>query len=80
MTKQKVAVTIENDLLAKLDRMVADGKFSSRSAAVEEAVKDRVAKLEQSRLAVESAKLNPAFEQAFAEEGLTGDLSEWPEY
>jgi len=35
---------------------------------------------EHTRLAVESAKLNPAFEQALADEGLAGDLSEWPEY
>jgi hypothetical protein len=29
---------------------------------------------------VESAKLDPAFEKALADEGLAGDLSEWPEY
>ena len=80
MPKQKVAVTIEKNLIMKLDRMVSDGKFSSRSSAVEDAVIEQLTKIERSRLAEESAKLDPSFEQALAEEGLAGDLSEWPEY
>ena len=31
-------------------------------------------------LAQECAKLDPAFEKALAEEGLSEDLAEWPEY
>ena len=80
MPKQKVAVTIEKNLIIKLDRMVSDGKFSSRSSAVEDAVIEQLIKIERSRLAEESAKLDPSFEQALADEGLAGDLSEWPEY
>jgi metal-responsive CopG/Arc/MetJ family transcriptional regulator len=80
MPKQKVAVTIEKDLIVKLDRMVSEGKYPSRSSAVEEAVIDRMIKVEKTRLAEESAKLDPAYEQALADEGLSGDLAEWPEY
>lgn len=80
MPKQKVAVTMEKDLIVKLDRMVSEGKYPSRSSAVEEAVIARMIKVEKSRLAEESAKLDPAYEQALADEGLSGDLAEWPEY
>ena len=80
MPKQQVAVTIEKDLVIKLDRMVSEGKYSSRSSAVEDAIIERLTKVERSRLAEESAKLDPTFEQALADEGLAGDLSEWPEY
>jgi len=80
MPKEKVAVTIEKDLLSRLDRLVAEGRYPSRSRAVEEAVEERLEKVELTRLARESAKLDPKFEQALAEEGLAGDLSEWPEY
>ncbi len=80
MPKQKVAVTIEQDILSRLDRLVAEGKYPSRSSAVENAVKEQLAKVERSRLAREAAKLDPAYEQALADEGLAGDLSEWPEY
>ena len=80
MPKQKVAVTIEKDLIIKLDRLVSEGKYPSRSSAVEDAVIERMVKVEKTRLAEESAKLDPAYEQALADEGLLGDLSEWPEY
>ena len=80
MPKQKVAVTIEKDLIVKLDRLVSEGKYPSRSSAVEDAVIERIIKVERSRLAEESAKLDPAYEQAIADEGLLGDISEWPEY
>jgi metal-responsive CopG/Arc/MetJ family transcriptional regulator len=80
MPKKKVAVTIEKDLLSRLDRLVAEGQYSSRSNAVEKAVEERLSKIEHIRLARESAKLDPKFEQALADEGLAGDLSEWPEY
>ena len=80
MPKQKVAVTIEKDLIIKLDRLVSEGKYPSRSSAVEDAVTERMIKVEKTRLAEESAKLDPIFEQSIADEGLLGDLSEWPEY
>jgi Arc/MetJ-type ribon-helix-helix transcriptional regulator len=80
MPKEKVAVTIERSLLSRLDRLVAQGRYSSRSNAVEEAVEERLEKVEHTRLARESAKLEPKFEQALADEGLEVDLAEWPEY
>jgi len=80
MPKQKVAVTIEKDLIVKLDRLVSEGKYPSRSSAVEDAVTARMIKVEKTRLAEESAKLDPAYEQSIADEGLLGDFSEWPKY
>jgi hypothetical protein len=36
--------------------------------------------MKRGRLAIECAKLEPAFERAIAEEGLAEDVSQWPEY
>jgi hypothetical protein len=36
--------------------------------------------VDKSRLARECAKLDKAFEQALAEEGLAAEMEEWPEY
>jgi len=36
--------------------------------------------LEKSSLARECAKIDPRFAKALAEEGLSEELSEWPEY
>ena len=76
----KIAVTVDRNLVDQLDKLVAEKQFPSRSRAVQEAIRDKLQRLQQSRLARERAKLDPAFEQAMADEGLTRDLEQWPEY
>jgi len=78
--KAKVAITLEKDLLARLDALVAASRFASRSGAVEEAVQEKLSRMDRGRLARECAKLDRGFEQQLADEGLSGDLGEWPEY
>jgi hypothetical protein len=43
-------------------------------------VEEKLKKLERNRLARECAKLDPATEQAMAEEGIAEELEQWPEY
>lgn len=78
MRTVKIAVTIDQELLSRLDRLVSEDRFPNRSSAVQEAIRDKLERLERSRLATECAKLDPAFEQALAEEGLTEDIEQWP--
>ena len=80
MSKAKVAITLENELLARLDELVAERRFPSRSGAIAEAVEEKLSRLDRSRLARECAKLDIALEQRVADEGLSGDLAELPEY
>jgi metal-responsive CopG/Arc/MetJ family transcriptional regulator len=80
MGRAKIAISLEEDTLDRLDRLVAQEVFPSRSRAIQEAVAEKLERLERSRLARECAKLDPAFERALAEEGLPEDLSQWPEY
>ncbi len=54
--------------------------YQNRSQAIEEALKEKLKRLDRSRLAREVAKLDSEFERTLAEEGLSKDLSEWPEY
>jgi len=54
--------------------------FPNRSQAIQEAVAEKISRLDRSRLARECAKMEPAFEKALAEEGLSTELAEWPEY
>lgn len=79
MGKAKIAITVDEQALAEIDRLVQQGVFPSRSQAIEDAVHDRIARLHRSRLARECAKLDPAEEQALADEGYSGE-GEWPEY
>lgn len=80
MARSKVAISLEETTLNRLDRLVKQAVFPNRSQAVQVAVEEKLERLERSRLARECAKLDPRFEKALAEEGMTEDLSEWPEY
>lgn len=80
MSTAKVAITIEESLLNKLDRLVKSHVFPNRSRAIQEAVSDKLAKLDHRRLAQECSKLDKNFEQAMAEEGLNSEIDSWPAY
>ncbi|MES2306556.1 MAG: ribbon-helix-helix domain-containing protein [Gemmatimonadota bacterium] len=80
MAKAKIAVTLDEPVLTRLDRMVQGGFYPNRSQAIEAAVLEKLDRLEQHRLAAECAKLDPASEQALAEEGLGADVGAWPAY
>jgi metal-responsive CopG/Arc/MetJ family transcriptional regulator len=80
MTKSKVAVSLDESLLNRLDRLVKKSVFPNRSQAIQVAVEEKLERLERSRLARECAKLDPDFEKSLAEEGLSEELSGWPEY
>ena len=80
MGAAKVAITIEEGLLERIDRLVDQRKFPNRSRAIQEAVRDKLERMEHGRLARECAKLNREFEQKMADEGLADDLEEWPEF
>jgi len=78
--RAKVAISLDQSTLERLDKLVERAVFSNRSQAIQEAVEEKLARMERSRLARECAKLDPAFEKALAEEGLSEDAAEWPEY
>ena len=73
MSAAKIAISMDRDLLKRLDALVDQAEFSSRSQAIEVAVEAIVVRLTHYRLAKECEKLDPAFEQAMADEGLAED-------
>jgi Arc/MetJ-type ribon-helix-helix transcriptional regulator len=80
MRSAKIAITLDDALVHRLDRLVGEGRFNSRSRIVQEAVREKLDRLDRTRLARECAKLDPAEEKRLAEEGLMEDLKTWPEY
>lgn len=80
MNKTKIAITLDQKAIDCLDRLVSEHIFPNRSQAIQEAVQEKLQRMEHSRLVRECARLDPTFEKAMAEEGLSEDLSEWPEY
>ncbi|MGE5190049.1 MAG: CopG family ribbon-helix-helix protein [Gemmatimonadota bacterium] len=80
MARAKVAISLDENTLNRLDRLVRTHQFPSRSQAIQEAVEEKISRLDRSRLARECAKLDPTIEKALAEEDLSDDLAKWPEY
>ncbi len=80
MSKGKIAITLDEQSIGELDRLVEQNVFRNRSQAVQEAVSEKLERLNKTRLARESAKLNPDLEKQLADEGLAADIEEWPEY
>ena len=80
MSTAKVAITIDDQLLEKLDLLVREKTYPNRSNLIQEAVREKLYRIGKSRLAKECAKLDPEYEQAMAEEGLSKELDSWPEY
>lgn len=80
MSKAKIAITLDNIILSHLDRLVKEYIYPNRSRAIQEAVEEKLVRIERNRLARECARLDPAFEKALADEGLSEKLSKWPEY
>jgi metal-responsive CopG/Arc/MetJ family transcriptional regulator len=80
MGKTKVAVTIDALAIIKIDRLVKARVFSNRSQAIQEALYEKIERIEHSRLAEECAKLDAVEEHQLAEEGMNGEIETWPEY
>ena len=80
MASAKIAITMDESTLHRLDRLVRDRVFPNRSKAIQDAVEEKLRKLERNRLARECAKLDPVSEKAMAEEGMDEELEQWPEY
>ena len=80
MATAKIAISLNEGTVKRLDRLVKNRIFPSRSKVIQDVVEEKLKKLEKGRLARECAKLDPKFEKALAEEGLSAEADQWPEY
>jgi len=80
MAASKIAITIDEKLVKRLDYLVSSRIFPNRSKAIQEAVEEKLKRMEKIRLAEECAKLDKNYEQSLAEEGFSSEIEEWPEY
>ncbi len=62
----------------RLDQLVKNHVYPSRSKAIQQAVEEKLGRIDRSRLAQECSKLDPEYESKMAEEGM--ELEGWPEY
>lgn len=80
MPTAKIAITIDQMTLHLVDKLVQKNVYPNRSRVIQEAVAEKLARIDRSRLARECAKLEPTEERALAEEGMSEEMSQWPTY
>ncbi|MDJ0649921.1 MAG: ribbon-helix-helix domain-containing protein [Xenococcaceae cyanobacterium MO_188.B19] len=75
MPTKSINITIDQEILAKLDSIVANKSYPNRSRIIEEAIKEKLQILDE-QIIGEQAKL---LAQNEAEEWLEGELELWQE-
>ena len=80
MPTTKIAITMDQILVKKVDKLVSLKLFPNRSKAIQSAVEEKILRCDRNRLNRECAKLDPDYEQGLAEEGMGYEVSEWPKY
>ncbi len=80
MATAKIAITLEQETLNRIDHLIRRHVFPNRSKAIQQAVQEKLDRLTRSRLARECAKLDPTSEKAMAEKGMSAELTQGPEY
>ncbi len=80
MPSAKLAISMDTKMLKRLDRLVQGRYYPSRSKAIQEALEEKLERINKSRLAIECEKLDPKEEIELAEEGIGTEVSEWEKY
>ncbi|MGO8670392.1 MAG: ribbon-helix-helix domain-containing protein [Capsulimonadaceae bacterium] len=80
MNATTISISLDEELLNQLDRLVQSRVFPDRSQAIQSAVEEKVAQVHRNQLAEECSKLDPAEEMALADLGLAAEVDEWPPY
>lgn len=73
----KIAISIEEEIVRRIDELVASEVYPSRSRAIQEAVTEQLARRSRSRLAEQCALLDSGEEQALAEEFSPEEVEQW---
>ena len=80
MPRTKIAITLSEDSLRAVDRLVRERRYPNRSQAIQAALDEALRRQSRSRLERECALLEPEHEQTLADQGLREDLEAWPVY
>lgn len=80
MHVDKITISIDSGLLRRIDRLVKERVYPSRSRMFQDAISEKIERVDENRLARELAKLDVDEEQSIADEGLATEAIEWERY
>jgi Arc/MetJ-type ribon-helix-helix transcriptional regulator len=79
MSSAKIAISLSPKVLREVDRLVRAGRFPSRSKLLQDALDEKLLRIDRSRLARECAKLEARKERDLANETMRAE-QQWPVY
>jgi Arc/MetJ-type ribon-helix-helix transcriptional regulator len=77
MATTKIAISMDAETVRRVDDLVANARYPSRSRVIQDAVQDKLARLSRSRLAEQCSLLDASAEQEMAEEFTSDELEAW---
>ena len=80
MGKAKIAITLDEKIVDRIDRLVEQETFSNRSQAIEIALREKLQRFDRTRLVRELTKIDVDQEKALAEEGIAAEVNQWPDF
>lgn len=80
MPKAKIAITINEDIVDKIDQLVKKHDYQNRSQVIEDAIREKLLKINKYRLSKELNNIDIDEERKMAEEGIEGEINEWAQY
>ena len=80
MSRAKIAITLDQVLLELLDNLVQNNIFQNRSQAINTALKEKLSRIQKTRLELECQKLVIAEERGLADIGIEEGFREWERY
>ena len=75
MATKSINITIDEELLAKLDVFVSAGRYPNRSRSIEDAIKTKLKELDEEAIGEQAKLLN----KNESEEWFEGELKTWQE-
>ena len=80
MPRSRIEITIDEELLLILDRLVRSKVFPSRSQAFQLAMEETLERMRGGEPASECVKLDPGSRQVPADEAPPAELERWPSF
>ncbi|MDQ7823128.1 MAG: CopG family transcriptional regulator [Candidatus Eremiobacteraeota bacterium] len=80
MASAKIAITLEHECLKEIDLWVSEGLYPNRSKAIQEVLKERIARWRKNRLQSALSQVVPEEERKLSEEGFDAVNKAWEKY
>jgi len=80
MASAKIAITLEQECLKEIDLWVSEGRYPNRSRAIQEVLKEKIARWRKRRLISVLSQVVPEEERKSSEEGFETVNEVWDEY